>query len=135
RGCPAEVQEPGLRARVEIDLESVIVLPFDVQPTWYPHDRRCAVGFALLARGFVLGRIPVVRGLLPLVVERDTGSVALGRSHHAIKPVFGHQGNPVAGDIDGSLRPRNCWSHRRATASAASTAFALPSAATSALRE
>ncbi len=40
------------------------------------------------------------------VVQRDAGEIASDRRHHAPAPVFGDDGNPIAGKVDGrsSLR-------------------------------
>src|SRR5579864_505218 len=59
----SEMQNARLRSLIGLDLQRVIVLPGDVQMRGLPHHARRAVGLALIAVGFVLGRVPFHRQL------------------------------------------------------------------------
>ena len=58
-----ERQRPRLRPGIGLDFQRPIVLPGDVQPAWHAHDAGGAIGFAGLARRFVLRGIPTVSDL------------------------------------------------------------------------
>ena len=77
RRLSAEMQQPGLGALVRVDLEGVIVRPGDVQPPWNAQEGRRAIGPALFARGFVLGRIPGIARGAACGGQRDAGEIAL----------------------------------------------------------
>ena len=64
-GRAAEAKQPRLRAGVGLDLQRRVVLPGDPQPPGQAHDAARAVGAALLARGFVLRRIPALPTFRP----------------------------------------------------------------------
>ena len=107
-----------------------------------PHDSRRAVGFAWIAFGLVLGRIPFHGGLSArdvvwnVALKRRVGSdadrtavrvhdrargagteVAFGRCEHARVPVFGNDRRPVSREVDWST----CLRCRKRTATAAAT--------------
>src|SRR5580704_13532426 len=64
-----KVEHASLRAGVSLDLQRVVVLPGDVQARGYAHQTSRAVSLALIARGFVLGRIPFLGHLLPCWIQ------------------------------------------------------------------
>ena len=96
------MQQARLRSGIRFDLERVVVLPGDVQARGYAHQTSRAVSLALIAGGFVLGRIPFLSDLLACWIQGHSREIALGRRDHAEAPVFADDGNPVAGEIDGS---------------------------------
>ncbi len=55
-----EVQQPGLRAGVELELQRLIVLPRDAQPARLPHDPADAERLALVAAGVVGREVPAL---------------------------------------------------------------------------
>src|SRR6202021_2989257 len=110
------VQETCLRSGIRFDLERVVVLPSDVQARGYAHQTSRAVCLALIAGGFVLGRIPFLGDLLACWIQRHSRDIALGRRDHAEAPVFADDGTPVAGQLDGSdVLGRLGWSGRRSS--------------------
>src|SRR6266581_6500701 len=82
-----EVEQPRLCSRVELRLEGVVVFPGNVYASRLADDISCAIGFALLARSFVLCGIPGISHTLPFGVQRNARMVAFGRSDHAPAPV------------------------------------------------
>src|SRR5262245_56304048 len=58
-----EQKTASLRAGFGIDFEDVVVFPADSDSPRHSHNRWSAVGSALLARGFVLRRIPSIGDL------------------------------------------------------------------------
>src|SRR5262249_14995002 len=56
----AEVEQPRLRSSIGFQLQSLVILPGNMQPCRNSHDVRGAIAFALLAGGLVLRRIPAV---------------------------------------------------------------------------
>ena len=102
------MQQARLRARVEIHLQRVVVLPGDVQPPGLTHDAADAECLALQARGIVLCEIPGVGRTRAGLIQRHAFVVALLRSLDAMAPVFADDRNPVAGEIDRRRRPCIC---------------------------
>lgn len=90
-----------LRACVELHLERVIVLPGDVRSSGPPDNSSSAKCFALFTRSFVFRRVPSLSGFPALRVQRNRFSIAFGRYRHSRAPVFGDQGDPISGDING----------------------------------
>src|SRR6476646_12294153 len=112
------MQRPRLRPRIGFNSNRVWILPRDVQSTGPLHDAHGAVGFALLAVGFVLCRVPCVRQLTGVVVQRQIEDVAFLRAD-AEAPFIDDERYPVPGDVDesGGLR-RGRRGGRRVTATA-----------------
>src|SRR6476620_2674606 len=117
------MQRPRLRPRIGFNSNRVWILPRDVQSTGPLHDAHGAVGFALLAVGFVLCRIPCVRQLTGVVVQRQVEDVAFLRAD-AKAPFIDDERYPVAGDVDEGGRLRR-WRGRRRTVTA-TTLTSLP---------
>ena len=93
------MKQASLLAGVGLNLQRVLVGPADVDASRHAHDGGRAVGFALLAGGCIFGRIPGVADAAAFIVQRDAGEIALDRRHHAPAPVFGDDGNPIAGEV------------------------------------
>ena len=55
-----EMQQAGLRARIGVDSQRVVILPVDVQSARHAHDRGGTVRLALIAGRLIRGRIPGV---------------------------------------------------------------------------
>ena len=68
----------------------------------HTHNSGRTVRAALFAGRLVFRGIPGVGDLLAFGVDGDAGVIALRRSHHAVAPVFGYDGNPVSGEVDRS---------------------------------
>src|ERR1051326_1588047 len=71
-----------------------------MQTARHAHNRSRAVGFALVAGGFIFRRIPAVRDPPSFGGEGHRGVVALGRRDHPELPVFTDDRYPVTGQID-----------------------------------
>src|SRR5437899_1969300 len=125
------MQQAALCSVVCFDLESILILPGDTQVRRLPHDSGRAVGFAGIAFGLVLRRIPFEGGLsargvvwniaLQSRVSSDADRTAVrvhdragwagaevpfGRSQHTRVPVFGNDRRPVSREVDRSTRLR-----------------------------
>jgi hypothetical protein len=111
-----ESEPASLRARVGFELQRLIVLPGDVNPSRQAHDSSGAVRSALFASGFIAGRIPRVGHLTCRCVQRHAREVAFRRCRHAEAPVLGDERDPVARQIDGRGGSRRCRGLRRTTA-------------------
>src|SRR5206468_1114791 len=72
----------------------------------HAHDRGSTVGFTLLAGGFIFGGIPLLPDLNSCGIRRDAREVAFRWCDHPPAPVLGHDGYPVAGEIDGRCSTR-----------------------------
>src|ERR1041385_3882504 len=105
----AKVKETRLSAGLGFHLERGVVLPGDVQPPWDAQKSPGSESFALVARGFVLCRIPGFGKLLALGIQRDRLEVALGRRSHAITPILGDKRNPIPCQIYWSSQARWRW--------------------------
>ncbi len=81
------------------------------------HDDGCAITSALLARLLVFGGIPRLGNFSPGGVKSNAAEIALERGHHAVSPVFRHDGDPVAGKV--VQRGSFGGTRRRGTAAAA----------------
>src|SRR6185503_7076106 len=70
------------------------------------HEAADAVCLALQA-GRVVGReVPFVGDAPPFGVQRQALEIALARGRHAMPPVLGDDGHPVAGNVDGRRAAR-----------------------------
>ncbi len=65
------------------------------------HNARRSVRHALFALRHILGGVPGVGDLAGFRRQGDGIVIAFGRGQHAIAPILGHEGNPVASQIDG----------------------------------
>jgi hypothetical protein len=54
-------QQARLRSVFGIQMQNVVIVPCDVDTAGHSHDVRSAIRLALLARGLVLRRIPLVK--------------------------------------------------------------------------
>src|SRR5688572_24477630 len=63
-----EPQQPRLRARIEFELECLIVLPRDADASRLPHDAADTVRLALITTGVVRIEVPCGRSLAPFCV-------------------------------------------------------------------
>jgi hypothetical protein len=70
------------------------------------HEAADTIGLALHA-GRVIGReVPFVGDATPFGVQRHALEIALARGRHAVPPVLGHDGDPVARKVDGRRAAR-----------------------------
>src|SRR5678815_1330780 len=122
----AKVQEARLRARIRFDLQGRVVLPRDAQPRWQTHQARRAIGFALVSGGSVLRRVPCIRDLLRVRVDRNAGVVTLRRGDHPPAPVLCDDGHPVAGEVDWRRRTRCRRRFRRRLPATTTPTLPLP---------
>ena len=121
----AESEETGLHSGVGLQLQNIFTVPADVDACRNSHDGRGAVALALVAFGFVFGRIPGL-GCSPCSgSDRNAGNISLVRNLHSPAPVFGDQRFPITGQIHcrrGLCRRR--WSGRLPAARTATTTSA-----------
>ena len=108
RARRVEVQQPRLRAGIELELQRRRVLPRDAQAARLAHDAAHSERLALQGSGVVLGQIPCLGGLAALGVDRDAGHIALRWRDHAPPVVLGDDRHPVAGQVDGRQLPAPC---------------------------
>ena len=109
-------KQASLRAGIYFEFQSLIVLPGDVQAPRYAHQRRRSVAPALFAGGLILGRVPGIRDLARLGVERQAGEIPLEGRHHSQSPVVADNRYPVARQIDRRRGFRGLWRLRCASA-------------------
>src|SRR6476660_3137095 len=94
------MKQPGLLAGIGFYLECRFIRPRNVEASRYAHDVDGTVSFALLSCGFVFCGVPCVGNFLSCIVEGEVRIVALRGSHHSNSPVFGHNRNPIPGQVD-----------------------------------
>src|SRR5262249_12925619 len=99
-----KLQKTRCTACIAMDLESVVVLPGDVQPSRLTHDAADAERLTLKSCLIVLLQIPRVSRPNSFGIQRKTFEVTLARCRHAMPPIFTHDGDPIAGQIDWSDR-------------------------------
>jgi hypothetical protein len=107
------MQEACLGAGIEVDRQRAVILPRDSQPPGLAHDAADAKSLALEAGLVVFREIPRVRDATPFGIERKALEISLPGGRHPVTPVFGHDGDPGPGQIDGRDGPRcSRWSRR-----------------------
>src|SRR5437899_4696844 len=90
------MEQAALCSVVRFKLESIVVLPRDMQVRRLPHDSGRAVGFTCITLGLVLRRIPFQSGLSARSV---IGNVALQRR------IGSHANRTTVGVYDCAGRP------------------------------
>src|SRR5688572_16111748 len=125
RLCGAiEIQQPCLRAGVVLELQRVVVLPRDPQPSRLTIDAANAERAALVAALIVGLEIPGLRHAARLLVDGNAGGSGriLRRRHHAPAPVLRHHRYPRAAEVHRAARPRRLRRGGRARATLAARA-------------
>src|SRR5215471_14800572 len=112
-----------LRAGFGFDLQCRVVVPCNVEAARDAHNCSGTIRLALLARGFVLSRIPLFGQLRTVHVERNACEVTLRWREHAETRFFWHSGSPIAGQID---QRASLWGQRRSAGRTGQGSLGLP---------
>jgi len=87
------IQETGLCAGVEVDLQGVVVRPRDMQTPRLTDDAADPERLALQACRIIFVEIPAIGDAPGFGIDRKTLVIALSGRCHAVTPVFAHYSN------------------------------------------